>query len=66
MPQFWTVSNENGNITSDMEDYIIKYDENNNLKLKLAQNYNLIGSVLIVQVTGTDGSVAEVPIEIIG
>ena len=42
----------------------IEYD-GEKLKLKVAQNYNLIGTVLIVQVVGSDGSTAEVSVEVI-
>lgn len=61
----WLISDENGEITIDMEDYTIEYD-GNKLKLKVAQNYNLIGKVLIIQVIGTDGSAAETQMEVIG
>ena len=61
----WLISDENGEITIDMEDYTIEYDDNK-LKLKVAQNYNLIGKVLIIQVIGTDGSAAEIQMEVIG
>lgn len=63
-PQKWTVSDENGAITEDMEDYIIEYD-GNQMKLKVAQNYELIGKVLIIQVVGTDDSVGEVRMEVV-
>ena len=61
----WLVSDENGDISADTENYIIEYD-GEKLKLKVAQNYNLIKSVLIVQVVGTDNSTAEVSVEVIG
>lgn len=60
----WFVSDENGDISTDTENYTIKYD-GAKLKLKVAQNYNLIGRVLIVQVVGTDKSTAEVSVEVI-
>jgi hypothetical protein len=60
----WTVSDENGDILSDTENYTIQYI-GSKMKLKIAQNYALIGKVLIVQVFGTDGSVAEVRMEVI-
>jgi hypothetical protein len=60
----WLVSNENGDISIDDENYTIEYD-GDKLKLKVAQNYNLIGTVLIVQVIGTDGSMAEQSVEVI-
>lgn len=61
----WLVSDENGDISADTDNYTIEYD-GEKLKLKVAQNYNLIGIVLIVQVVGSDGSTAEVSVEVIG
>lgn len=60
----WTISDENGDISTDTENYTIKYD-GDKLKLKIAQNYYLIGKVLIVQVFGTDGSAAQLSVEVI-
>ena len=60
----WTISDENGDISADTENYIIKYD-GQKLKLKVAQNYLLIKKVLIVQVFGTDGSTAELKVEVV-
>ena len=59
----WTVSDENGDISGNTN-YTIEYI-GNQMKLKVAQNYNLIGNVLIVQVIGSDDSTAEVEIEVI-
>ena len=61
----WTISDENGDISADTENYTIEYS-GSQLKLKVAQNYYLIGKVLIVQVIGSDGSTAEVSVEVIG
>jgi hypothetical protein len=61
MPIF---ADENGAITEDMEDYTIEYD-GDQMKLKVAQNYELIGKIIIVQVTGTDGSIGEVRMEVV-
>ena len=61
----WTVSDENGDVLSDFDNYIVKYD-GDKLKLKVVQNYYLIGKKLIVQVYGTDGSTAEIGVEVIG
>lgn len=61
----WLVSDENGDISGDTENYTITRD-GELLKIKVATNYNLIGKVLIIQVIGTDGSCAEVSIEIVG
>lgn len=63
--QKWLISDENGDISGDNDNYVITYS-GDQLKLKVAQNYNLIGKILIVQVIGTDGSTAEVRIEVIG
>ena len=60
----WTVSDENGDVSNDTENYTIDYD-GDKLKLKIAQNYVLIGKVLIVQVIGTDGSAAETSVEVV-
>jgi hypothetical protein len=60
----WTISDENGDISGDIENYTIEYD-GNKLKLKVALNYNLIGKVLIVQLIGSDGSMAEQSVEVI-
>lgn len=60
----WTISDKNGDISADTENYTIEYD-GETLKLKIALNYNLIGEVLIVQVIGTDGSTAEIQIEVV-
>ena len=60
----WLVSDENGDISADTSNYTIEYD-GNKMKLKVALNYELIGTVLIVQVIGTDGSTAEVRMEVV-
>lgn len=63
--QSWFISDENGNISADTENYTIEYS-GEQLKMKVARNYNLIGRVLIVQCVGSDGSSAQVEIEIVG
>lgn len=63
--QEWMVSDENGDIASDTDNYIIEYD-GNKLKLKIARNYNLIGKVLVIQAVGSDGSVGEIKMEVVG
>lgn len=60
----WTISDENGDINGDTENYIIEYD-GDKLKLKVALNYSLIGTVLIVQLIGSDGSTAEQSVEVV-
>ena len=59
----WLVSDENGDI-SDNANYTIERD-GELLKIRVAQNYNLIGTVLIVQLIGSDGSATEVSVEVI-
>lgn len=59
----WTISDENGDISGDTN-YTIEYD-GDKLKLKVALNYNLIGTVLIVQLIGSDGSAAELSVEVV-
>ena len=59
----WTVSDENGDIDGDTN-YTIERD-GELLKLKIALNYNLIGGVIVVQLVGSDGSTAEVSLEVV-
>lgn len=59
----WTISDANGDIGGD-SNYAIERD-GENLKLRVAQNYNLIGTVLTVKVVGSDGSTSEVSVEVI-
>lgn len=61
----WTISDENGDISADTENYIIECS-GAKLNLKVSQNYYLIGKKLIVQVIGSDGSKAELNVEVIG
>lgn len=60
----WTISDEDGDISADTENYTIEYD-GNKLKLKVARNYSLIKKVLIVKVVGSDRSVAELKVEVV-
>lgn len=60
----WTISDENGDISGDTENYTIEYD-GDKLRLKVALNYKLIGKVLIVQLIGSDRSVAQLSVEVI-
>jgi hypothetical protein len=60
----WLVSDEDGDISGDVDNYTIVHD-GEKLKLKVAQNYNLISKVLIIQVVGTDKSTAQVSVEVI-
>ena len=59
----WLVSDENGDISSNTN-YTLERD-GENLKIKVGLNYNLIGTVLIVQLIGSDGSIAELSVEVI-
>ena len=59
----WTISDENGDIGGNT-DYTVEYD-GDQLRLKVALNYNLIGKVLIIQLIGSDGSTAEQAVEVI-
>ena len=59
----WIISDENGDIGSDAN-YTIERD-GDLLKLKVSLNYNLIGKVLIVQLMGSDGSMAQLAVEVI-
>lgn len=60
----WFISDENGDISADTSNYTIEY-LGNQMKLKVAQNYNLIGKVLIIKLVGSDGSTAELRVEVI-
>ena len=59
----WLVSDENGDIGDDAN-YTIERD-GELLKIKVGLNYNLIGTILIVQCVGSDGSTAELSVEVI-
>ena len=60
----WIISDEKGDILTDTQNYTIEYD-GDKLKLKVALNYNLIGTVLIVQLFGSDGSTANLSVEVV-
>ena len=60
----WTISDEKGDILTDTQNYTIEYD-GDKLKLKVALNYNLIGKVLVVQLLGSDGSTANLSVEVV-
>lgn len=59
----WIVSDENGDIGGDAN-YTVERD-GESLKVRVAQNYNLIGTILTVQAVGSDGSIAKVSVEVI-
>lgn len=60
----WIVSDATGNISAKTNNYTIEH-EGAQMKLKVALNYNLIGTVLTVEVIGTDGSTAYTQVEVI-
>ena len=59
----WTISDVNGDISGDTN-YIVERD-GEKLKLKINLNYELIGNVLVVQLFGSDGSTAELSVEVV-
>ena len=59
----WIITDERGDISSDSR-YIIERD-GELLKIKAGLHYNLIGTILIVQLIGSDGSTTEVSVEVI-
>lgn len=59
----WTISDENGDISTN-SNYIIERD-GEKLKLKVVLDYNLVGSVLIIQLIGSDSSIAELKVEVV-
>lgn len=61
----WLINDENGDVLADTGNYTVEYD-GFQMKLKVAQNYYLVGKIIVVQCIGSDGSVAEEQIEIIG
>lgn len=63
--QSWSVSDGRNTFSKTTGDYTIEY-LNEKLRLKVAQNYDIIGTVLTIKVIGSDGSTAEIQIEIVG
>ena len=59
----WIISDNNG-VISDDTNYIIERD-GDKLKLKVALNYSLIGTVLVIQLVGSDGSTAKISVEVV-
>lgn len=59
----WTINDENGDISGNTN-YIIERD-GDQLKLKVGLNYNIIGTVLIIKLFGSDGSIAELSVEVV-
>lgn len=59
----WLISDKNGDISND-SNYTITYN-GEKLKLKVGANYNLIGTIIKIQVVGTDDSKAEISVEVV-
>jgi hypothetical protein len=59
----WLISDENGDIGGN-SNYTIEH-VGEQLKLKVAQNYDIVGNVLIIQVVGSDGSTAQISVEVV-
>jgi hypothetical protein len=59
----WMISDENGDISTN-DNYIIERD-GEKLKLKVTLDYNLVGTMLIVQLIGSDNSTAELKVEVV-
>ena len=59
----WIISDDDGDISGN-SNYTIE-DNGNVLKIKVAQNYNLIGTILTIQVVGSDKSKTQVGVEVI-
>lgn len=64
-PKSWSVSDGTNTFSETTGDYTIEYIDNK-LRLKVNANYELISTVLTIKVIGTDGSSADVKIEIVG
>ena len=61
----WIISDDKGNdISADTDNYTIEYS-NKQMKLKVAQNYELITRVLTIKAIGSDDSIAEISVEVI-
>ena len=59
----WVVTVDNIDISND-SNYIMVQD-GSALKLSIAENYNLIGKILVVQLVATDGSVTKLSLEVV-
>ena len=59
----WIISDDKGDVSGDTS-YTIERD-GERLKLKVGLNYKLIGKVLVVQLFGSDGSTAELSVEVV-
>ena len=59
----WYISDEKGDISGNTN-YTVERD-GENLRIQVGLNYNLIGTILIVQLVGSDGSTSELSVEVI-
>ena len=59
----WTISDQNGDISTD-DNYTIERN-GEQLKLKVILDYNLVGTILIIQLIGSDNSTAELKVEVV-
>ena len=59
----WVISDKDGDVSVN-DSYTIERD-GELLKLKVAKNYSLIGTILTIQVIGTDRSAAEIKVEVV-
>lgn len=64
IPKYWFVSDGVNTFSESTDDYTIEYI-NTKLRLKVAQNYNLIGTVLTVHVVGIDNSTEKIAVEVV-
>lgn len=64
VPQSWLVNDGVNTFSESINDYIIEHADDK-LKLKVKRNYELVGTVLTIQVIGTDNSTSEIKVEVI-
>lgn len=62
--QAWSVSDGANTFSESVGDYIIEHIDGK-LRLKVKQNYELVGTVLTIKVLGVDGSTAEIKVEVV-
>ena len=60
----WLLINQDGDIINDTDNYTVERD-GEKLKIKVALNYKLIGTLLTVKLIGSDGSVATKSVEVV-
>jgi len=64
IPKYWSVSDGVNTFSESTDNYTIEYI-NNKLRLKVVQNYDLIGTVLTIQVVGIDNSTEKIAVEVV-